>query len=123
MRKALQVGRQLLGVRVAEALAYGGDAGYATRAPKVSKARYTKPPGKAVAPAEPKWQPVRTSNGQLYYWNRLTDETTALGEPRPGSEGRQIAVRQAPSTGAALLSLVAAGAGIGFVFALFGRMF
>lgn len=52
-----------------------------------------------------------------------TDETTALGEPRPGSEGRQIAVRQAPSTGAALLSLVAAGAGIGFVFALFGRMF
>lgn len=52
----------------------------------------------------------------------LVGETTALGEPMPGPDGR----RQ-PATvvqgGTSLLGLLAAGAGIGLVFAVLGRFF
>lgn len=65
-----------------------------------------------------------------YYWNQKTGETTALGEPRPGPEGRLAAYRRAtrqpaPPVGAArgLGQLVAVGAGIGIVFALISRAF
>jgi len=51
------------------------------------------------------------------------DETTALGEPKPGPEGRQLVQRQvAVGRGTSLLGLVGVGAGIGLTFALIGRL-
>ena len=29
------------------------------------------------------WEEVKDQNGNIYYWNTVTDETTAIGEPRP----------------------------------------
>ena len=55
----------------------------------------------------------------------LAGETTALGEPRPGPEGR-LQRPQAPvaiNQGTSLLGLVGMGAGVGLVFALLGRIF
>lgn len=51
-------------------------------------------------------------------------ETTALGEPKPGPLGRvQTRVVPVPgSAGSSLMGLVAAGAGIGLVFSLLGRI-
>jgi hypothetical protein len=46
------------------------------------------------------------------------DETTAVGEPRPGPLGRQQL-----GTGGSLLGLVGMGAGVGLVFALISRIF
>ena len=51
------------------------------------------------------------------------DETTALGEPRPGPEGRRP--MQQPGgirAGTSLLGLVGVGAGVGLSFALIGRL-
>lgn len=50
-------------------------------------------------------------------------ETTALGEPKPGALGRmQNRVVPVQSAGSSLVGLVAAGAGIGVVFSLLGRV-
>lgn len=68
--------------------------------------------------------------GRTYFWNQQTNETTALGEPRPGPEGRLAAYRRAtvqpghvPSRTAGLGQLMAMGAGVGLVFALLARLF
>lgn len=56
--------------------------------------------------------------------NTETGETTALGEPKPGPEGRvPMHMGLQPHSGVAgvggqLVGLVAAGAGIGLVFAI-----
>lgn len=53
-------------------------------------------------------------------------ETTALGEPRPGPTGRvqnRVVPVQAAGAGSTLVGMVAAGAGIGLVFSLIGRIF
>lgn len=58
--------------------------------------------------------------GRVSYSN--ADETTAVGEPMPGPEGRRTA--QSPvAQGTSLLGLVGVGAGVGLVFAVFGRLF
>ncbi len=54
------------------------------------------------------------------------DETTAIGEPKPGPVGRvqsRVVPVQAAGTGSSLLGMVAAGAGIGLVFSVIGRIF
>ena len=53
------------------------------------------------------------------------DETTALGEPRPGPEGRVAQQNALPrmNQGTSLLGLVGMGAGVGLVFAILGRIF
>ena len=34
-------------------------------------------------PSDP-WEPVKDeATGEIYYWNTITDETTALGDPKP----------------------------------------
>ncbi|KAL4430880.1 hypothetical protein ABPG75_006136 [Micractinium tetrahymenae] len=76
------------------------------------------------------WMEVtHRQTGLTYYWNQRTNETTALGEPRPGPEGRLAAYcratvqpGQAPSRTAGLGQLVAMGAGVGLVFALLARL-
>jgi len=65
----------------------------------------------AVAKAD-EWTEARDeASGQIYYWNQRTNETTALGEPKPGPEGR--IVPQQPGRSVGLGGMVAAGAGIG----------
>lgn len=52
-------------------------------------------------------------------------ETTALGEPKPGPLGRvqnRVVPMQSGSAGSSLLGMVAAGAGIGLVFGVIGRL-
>ena len=54
------------------------------------------------------------------------DETTAVGEPKPGPLGRvqnRVMPVQASGAGSSLLGMVAAGAGIGLVFSVIGRIF
>ena len=63
----------------------------------------------AVVKAD-EWTEVKDeASGQIYYWNQRTNETTALGEPKPGPEGRVIPQQQGQSVG--LGGMVAAGAG------------
>ena len=66
--------------------------------------------------------------GLVYYWNQRTGETTALGEPKPGPEGRLQQYRAPAAVGPAqaargLGQLVLMGAGVGLAFALFARLF
>ncbi|PSC68874.1 two-component sensor histidine kinase [Micractinium conductrix] len=81
-----------------------------------------------VAAQQEQWEEVQHPSGYPYYWNRQTNETTALGEPRPGPEGRlatyQRATVQPRQAGprAGLGQLVAMGAGVGLVFALLSRI-
>lgn len=74
---------------------------------------------------EEDWVPVKHhATGQIYWWNRSTDQTTALGEPNPArarsSERENGLGREAAPS---LLSMVALGGGVGFVFALMSRLF
>lgn len=66
------------------------------------------------------------TSGRRYYWNQQTNETTAVGEPKPGPLGRvqnRVMPVQASGAGSSLLGMVAAGAGIGLVFSVIGRIF
>jgi hypothetical protein len=63
-----------------------------------------------------------------YYWCQQSDETTALGEPRPGPEGRIAPAQATPRQQARVVAgslgqLVAVGAGISIAFALLARIF
>ena len=52
-------------------------------------------------------------------------ETTAIGEPKPGPLGRvhtRVVPTRSAGAGSSLLGMVAAGAGIGLVFSVIGRM-
>ena len=81
----------------------------------------------AVAPAG-KWVAVvDDATGQVYYWNRATNETTALGEPRPGPAGRLPAHPQgevvAGGLGSSIVQIFAMGFGVSIGFAIIGRIF
>jgi hypothetical protein len=111
--------------------------------------------GQLAQPSSPWEEVTDKRTGQLYYWNRQTgghawlfaghecnhtspgtqgragllcefaDETTAVGEPKPGPEGRvqQWQAHVAVNSGTSLLGLVGMGAGVGLVFAILGRIF
>lgn len=55
------------------------------------------------------------SSGQVYYWNQTTDETTAIGEPKPTDGNRSITTPAAPepSMMGGLAGMVAQGAAFG----------
>eukprot|EP00605_Chrysophyceae_sp_TOSAG23-4_P002965 GSChrysophyteH1.ASY1.ANO1.3267.1 assembled CDS len=57
-----------------------------------SIAKTPPPPANAADP----WVEVKDERGQIYYWNTETDETTAVGEPRPTG----MTAAQAPQGGA-----------------------
>jgi hypothetical protein len=84
------------------------------------------PPLSSVQPASSvneneTWVEVKDpKSNQIYYWNKSTNETTAVGESKPGPLGRQQAVL---GPARSLVSLVGMGAGMGLVFALIARVF
>lgn len=91
---------------------------FAARRPPQPANRRAVPPSHAAAHRLP------------YYWNQKTGETTAIGEPKPGPEGRlavyRVRTRQplpaGGGSGGGLASLLAMGAGVGLVFALLSRV-
>ncbi|KAL0054684.1 hypothetical protein WJX82_001018 [Trebouxia sp. C0006] len=110
---------------------------WARHVPKQTGPKQTNQPGDTVAvtninpnsvatPAE-QWTEVHdNASGQKYYWNQQTNETTAIGEPKPGLLGRvqnRVMPVRGAGAGSSLLGMVAAGAGIGLVFSVIGRIF
>mmetsp|Transcript_52898 Transcript_52898/g.129178 ORF Transcript_52898/g.129178 Transcript_52898/m.129178 type:complete len:206 (+) Transcript_52898:177-794(+) len=79
-------------------------------------------------PADP-WTPVTDpKTGYTYYWNQLTNETTAIGEPKPDGMYRQGAQQQVyeyqPQTLLGSLGgMFLWGMGITFGFAIVGALF
>ena len=66
------------------------------------------PPPPAVNAADA-WEEVRVPEG-IYYWNTVTDETTAIGAPKPTGP---TAVGPPNTTGQSLLGVMAEGAAWG----------
>ncbi|DBA97391.1 hypothetical protein WJX77_009710 [Trebouxia sp. C0004] len=114
---------------------------WARRVPKQTGPKQTKQPGgplgdsvavtnsdsNSIGPTAEQWkEALDQTSGQKYYWNQRTNETTAVGEPKPGPLGRvqnRVMPVQAAGAGSSLLGMVAAGAGIGLVFSVIGRIF
>jgi hypothetical protein len=75
------------------------------------------PPAPASAPDADPWKPVRDkATGLVYYWNTQTDETTALGAPKP-IVGALAANPERPG----FMSMVAEGLAFGTGMHLAGR--
>lgn len=67
------------------------------------------------------WSPVTDkTSGQVYWWNKQTNETTALGAPRP--EGTAVGYQQ-PTLGQTMKEGVAWGVGMGVGRAVVGSVF
>mmetsp|Transcript_44269 Transcript_44269/g.73736 ORF Transcript_44269/g.73736 Transcript_44269/m.73736 type:complete len:134 (-) Transcript_44269:201-602(-) len=107
--------------------------GFATKRTGFGKKRATPAEGAVVAHQEhavataEEWKEVKDeASGQFYFWNQRTNETTALGEPRPSAEGRLVPQQQggaAPSFGSNLAGMAAAGVGMGVAHAAVGSLF
>jgi len=91
------------------------------------------PPPPAVRP-EDAWEPVvDESSKQTYYWNTVTNETTALGAPKPSvatlaedpNYQQQVVQNQyeRPGFGQTLKEGFAFGAGAGIARGVIGNMF
>ncbi|KAL6781206.1 hypothetical protein ACKKBG_A10220 [Auxenochlorella protothecoides x Auxenochlorella symbiontica] len=101
---------------------------YATGAKRTASAPKTsRRPGLPAVASQPdnalaeEWTSVQDKNsGQLYYWNQKTGETTAIGEPKPGPEGRRVQPAPArPGMGGMLLW----GAGVGIAMGVISHIF
>jgi len=68
------------------------------------------------------WTPVTDrASGLVYWWNKKTDETTAIGAPKPSSEGSQLAQQQGQQGRPSFLGMVAEGVAFGTGMHLAGR--
>ena len=63
--------------------------------PDSSKPKVPKP----LDSKDPWVEVLDKSSGQVYYWNQTTDETTALGAPKPTDGNRSITTPAAPEPG------------------------
>ena len=127
--------------------------GFATRVIRPRHGKAPQPRSDALIKPGDEWVQVpHHASGSTYWWNQrtgtfttqqrcfsarhrtrwrlisrlrgCTDETTAVGEPKPGPEGRRPVIHQpVPSRGSGLLGLVAGGAGMGLIFSLMSRIF
>lgn len=82
------------------------------------------------APKPDAWVAVQAPDGKsMYYWNQQSNETTAVGEPRPGLHGRlqQVGGGGRQQGGSPLFQLVgyplAMGLGVGLVFGIIRVLF
>ena len=87
------------------------------------KSTRSKPPAPAKIEEEDPWVEVKDeSSGQIYYWNQDTDETTALGEPKPthtsvaGTSGVPPPAPQQQGTGGGMMSGLGGVMAEGFAF-------
>ena len=80
--------------------------------------------------AQSEWTAVDSADG-VYYWNEQSDETTAVGEPRPPpgpllrQQQRQFSALQSPreqTFGQSMMSMVAMGAGVSLAFIAVGAL-
>eukprot|EP00873_Tetraselmis_striata_P010975 jgi/Tetstr1/431239/TSEL_002058.t1 len=99
------------------AAAQRGLSGRAGRAGRPSRAPENSSSSKEVAPsvgeAKHGWAPVRDpATGGTYYWNKATNETTAVGEPRPGLGGRTAPASSGGSMLGSIGTLMCLGAGV-----------
>ena len=94
----------------------GGGGGRGTK--KTSMVRSGAPP---PANADP-WEKVTASDGQIYWWNTSTDETTELGAPKPvlmtAQQQQEQAIAQAqaqqgPLGGGGFMGMMAQGMAFG----------
>ena len=68
------------------------------------------------------WTPVKDrESGLVYWWNTKTDETTAIGSPKPYAEGSQLAPQQDQQAKPSFLGMVAEGVAFGTGMHLAGR--
>lgn len=81
--------------------------------------------GDIPAPAQDPWTEVRDpASGQIYYWNKATNETTALGAPKPsGIAAPQQQESLAGSLGRTVAEGFAFGVGSSVARSMVGSMF
>lgn len=100
------------------------DAGDGRRTLKVPLRRKApvKPQSRTRTPAplvaqDPWTEVLDKESGQIYYWNTVTDETTALGAPKPnGPGGQQLTAEQAPQQGGSMMGGLGRVVAEGFAF-------
>lgn len=57
----------------------------------------------SVSPLSDPWTEVKDpASGQIYYWNKVTNETTALGAPKPSAAAPQPQPQQQESMASSL---------------------
>ena len=73
-------------------------------------------PSNAVVPAD-EWKAVQDNAG-VYWWNPRTNQTTAVGAPRPGTGLPAVAASSPPgSIARTVVELMSWGAGVTLAFA------
>ena len=82
----------------------------------------------ALVPEKETWtEVIDKKSGEAYFWNKRTNETTAIGEPKPGSEGRQKQISsdklvRVVSPGRNLGEMALLGFGMTLAFVLVGAV-
>ena len=89
---------------------------FARKKPSISRAAVTSGTGRAPPPpaatAQDPWEAVTVPEG-TYYWNTVTNETTAIGAPRPAAVGAVAAQEATGPGGGGLMGVVAEGMAFG----------